>query len=76
MTQWLSAEEARKYLDLPSTTYLDNYAKAGELVEKHSEGKIMFSQEELDRWRKERKTLPSGYERLHEMPAFCCREPL
>ena len=58
MTQWLSAEEARKYLDLPSTTYLDNYAKAGELVEKHSEGKIMFSQEELDRWRKERRLFP------------------
>jgi len=58
MTRWLSAEEARKYLGLPSTTYLDNYAKAGELAGKHSEGRVMFSQEELDRWRKERRLFP------------------
>jgi len=58
MTKWLNAEEARKYLDLPSTAYLENYVKAGELVEKRSEGRIMFSQEELDRWKKERRIFP------------------
>lgn len=58
MKRWLSAEEARKYLDLPSTIYLDNYAKGGELVVKRSGGEVTFSRDELDRWKKERRIFP------------------
>ena len=54
MTQWLSVEEACTYLELPSTTYLDNYVAAGELAETRRGDSAVFSQEELDRWRSER----------------------
>ncbi len=54
MTQWLSVEEARAYLELPSVTYLDNYVEAGELAETRRGDSVVFSQEELDRWRSER----------------------
>lgn len=57
MTKWLTEEEARAYLDLPDTDYLNKYAKAGELAERRSGDSVMFSKEELDRWRKDRNLL-------------------
>ncbi len=54
MTRWLTVEEARDYLELPSVTYLDNYVEAGELAETRRGDSVVFSQEELDRWRSER----------------------
>ena len=54
MTQWLTVDEARAYLELPSATYLNNYVEAGELAETRRGGSVVFSQEELDRWRSER----------------------
>ena len=54
MTQWLTVEEARAYLELPSVTYLNSYVEAGELAETRRGDSVVFSQEELDRWRSER----------------------
>ena len=54
MTQWLTVEEARAYLELPSATYLNSYIEAGELTETRRGDSVVFSQEELDRWRSER----------------------
>jgi len=54
MTRWLNVEEARAYLELPSVTYLNNYVEAGELVGTRRGDIVVFSQEELDRWRSER----------------------
>jgi len=54
MTRWLTVEEARDYLELTSTAYLKNYVEAGELAETRRGDSVVFSQEELDRWRSER----------------------
>lgn len=56
MIKWLTVEEARRYLELPRADYLKNYVAAGELAEMRRGTRVVFSQEELDRWRNERKT--------------------
>ena len=54
MTRWLTVKEACDYLELPTATYLDNYVAAGELTETRRGDSVVFSQEELDRWKSER----------------------